>query len=108
MQAVQMIDNQFFEHLHTEQEPMTLRRDGQQAHWADEAVHRAAYDSGPTLYALCGLARGVTPWQRARILFQLLERSRNEMSASDRKLLERMTVLLLVSMHPDTALTVFL
>src|SRR5579871_2711881 len=108
MQPAQRGDNSFWQHLRAEQEPMTLRRDGQPVHWSDEALHRAAYAADPTLSALYSLAQGVTAWQRARILYQLLERSRHGMSEGDRKLLDRVGVLLLVSLNPDTVLTVFL
>ena len=98
----------FLEHLRTTKEPFILRRDAAPPQWSDQALHRSNYDQNPELYALLAVADTVQPWQRVRILFQLLERSRKGMSNEVRCTLERITDLLLAVLHPDQVLTVFL
>jgi hypothetical protein len=98
----------FLQHLRTENKPFILRRDIAPPEWSDEALHRSNYDQNPELYALLGVAKTVQPWQRVRILFQLLQRSRASISNEIRCTLERVTDLLLAVLHPDQVLTVFL
>ncbi|HAA27871.1 MAG TPA: hypothetical protein DCE56_09660 [Cyanobacteria bacterium UBA8553] len=98
----------FLQHLRTENQPFILRRDGSPPQWSDEALHRYNYDQNPELYALLAVAQTVQPWQRVRILFQLLQRSRKGMSNEIRCTLERVTDLLVAVLHPDQVLTVFL
>ena len=98
----------FLQHLRTTNEPFILRRDAAPPQWSDEALHRSNYDQNPELYALLAVADKVQPWQRVRILFQLLQRSRKGMSNEIRCTLERVTDLLLTVLHPDQVLTVFL
>jgi hypothetical protein len=98
----------FVQHLLTCQEPFSVRRDGAPPRWNDEALHRAAWDADPELYALFAVLERVTQGQRARLLFQLLERSQEGFPAEVRRTLERCTNLLLaVSPAPDV-LQVFL
>jgi hypothetical protein len=96
----------FLQHLRTNKEPLILRRDGAPPQWSDEALHRSNYDQNPELYALFAVMPTVQPWQRVRILFQLLQRSRKGMSNEVRGILERVTNLLLAVLHPDQVLTV--
>lgn len=108
-----MEDNQptlsiFLQHLRTENKPFILRRDIAAPQWSDEVLHRYNYDQNPELYALLGVAEIVQPWQRVRILFQLLQRSRAIFSNETRCIFERVTDLLLAILHPDQVLTVFL
>lgn len=98
----------FLQHLRTENQPFILRRNAAPPQWHDEALHRSNYDQNPELYALLAVAETVQPWQRVRMLFQLLQRSRKGMSNEVRCTLERVTDLLLAVLHPDQVLTVFL
>ncbi|MFC0041865.1 hypothetical protein [Actinomadura rayongensis] len=61
-------------HLQTHDRPLTLPRGGV-PRWDDAALHAAARAAAPEPYALLGLAPGVLPWQRARVLLQLLTAS---------------------------------
>lgn len=97
----------FLQHLSTENKPFILRRDIAPPQWSDEVLHRYNYDQNPELYALLGVAE-IQPWQRVRILFQLLQRSRATISHEIRCTLERVTDFLLAVLHPDQVLTVFL
>jgi len=98
----------FLQHLRTTNEPFILRRDAAPPQWSDEALHRSNYDQNPELYALLAVADKVQPWQRVRILFQLLQRSRKGISNDARCTFERVTDWLLAVLHPDQVLTVFL
>jgi hypothetical protein len=98
----------FLQHLRTENQPFILRRDIAPPQWNDEVLHRYNYDQNPELYALLSVGESIQPWQRVRILFQLLQRSRATISNKIRCTLERVTDLLLAVLHPDQVLTVFL
>lgn len=98
----------FLQHLRTHNEPLILRCNGLSPEWSDEALHREAYEQNPELYALLAVVETVTPWQRVRILFQLLQRSRKGMAQEMRQTLERVTDLLVTILHPDQVLLVFL
>lgn len=98
----------FLQHLSTENKPFILRRDIAPPEWSDEVLHRYNYDQNPELYALLGVLETIQPWQRVRILFQLLQRSRATISNEVRCTFERVTDLLLAVLHPDQVLTVFL
>lgn len=98
----------FLQHLLTENQPFILRRDIAPPQWSDEVLHRYNYDQNPELYALLGVGETIQHWQRVRILFQLLQRSRAAISNEIRCTLERVTDLLLAVLHPDQVLTVFL
>lgn len=99
---------QFLDHLTTALAPLIVRRGGSGPEWDDAPLHAAMYDQEPALYALLGVSAGVTADQRARVLYQLLARSRAETPAETRRTLERITSVLLAALHPDTVLTVFL
>ncbi len=98
----------FLQHLRTTNEPFILRRDAAPPQWNDELLHRSNYDQNPELYALLAVVETIQPWQRVRILFQLLQRSRKGMSIDIRCTLERTANLLLAVLHPDQVLRVFL
>src|ERR671932_815209 len=98
----------FHQHMHAENKPFSLRRDAAPPQWNDEALHRSNYDQNAELYALLAVAETIQPWQRVRMLFQLLQRSRKGMSNEVRCTLERVTDLLLAVLHPDQVLTVSL
>ncbi len=107
MEHNQPTPTNFLQHLRTENKPFILRRDIAPPQWNDEVLHRYNYDQNPELYALLGVAE-IQPWQRVRILFQLLQRSRATISNETRCTFERVTDLLLAVLHPDQVLTVFL
>lgn len=71
-------------------------------------LHQSAYQQYPELYALFSLADAVQPWQRVRILFQLLQASRCGIAPEVRRTLSRVTDFLLKSLPADHILTVFL
>jgi predicted RNA-binding protein YlxR (DUF448 family) len=98
----------FLQHLRTTNEPFILRRDVAPPQWSDETLHQSNYDQNPELYALMAVMETIQPWQRVRILFQLLQRSRKGISNEVRCTLERITNLLLAVLHPEQVLTVFL
>jgi hypothetical protein len=96
------------EHLRGERAEFVLRRGAAGPDWQDEAVHAAAYAADPGLYALCGLAEGVQPGQRARVLFQVLRASRAGRTQDVRRTLERAGAVLLRGLPADDVLQVFL
>lgn len=96
------------EYLQSEKEPLVLKQNGTPPVWSDEHWHRSIFESDPELYALLALAPGVEPWQRVRILFQLLKSSLAGLTPEVRKTLNRVIAVLLVSLHPHQVLTVFL
>ncbi|PSB03864.1 VWA domain-containing protein [Merismopedia glauca] len=98
----------FIEHLRSHNEPFQLKRNGQPPQWSDEALHREVYDYNPQLYALLGLVSSVQPYQRDRILFQLLQRSRLGLNLEVRSLLTTATNIILSLTHPDRVLRIFL
>jgi hypothetical protein len=77
-------------------------------HWHDEPLHRAAFGSDPALYILCAFARGIHPWQQARILYLLLTESRRILSPSLCAHCERIVLFLLATLPTDLVLSVFL
>ncbi|MEB3828239.1 VWA domain-containing protein [Phormidium sp. CCY1219] len=108
MDASQYTFGGFLDHLRRDRLPLQLRRNGQPAQWADEALHQWAYQGNPELYALLGVASGVQPEQRLRILYQLLRVSRAGMAKELRRQLDRPIAVLLRILPPDSVLTVFL
>jgi hypothetical protein len=98
----------FLQHLGRVAEPFVLRRADREPRWADEPVHDAAFRRDPELYALSAVAPGVGPEQQARILFQLLRRSRAGYSEEVRQTQERVTACVLSALPPAQVLTVFL
>ncbi|RFS82323.1 VWA domain-containing protein [Actinomadura spongiicola] len=64
----------FLAHLQTHDTPLTLPRGGA-LRWDDADLHRAVHARDAEEYALLGLAPGARPWQRARVLLQILAAS---------------------------------
>jgi len=100
--------SRFYQHLLTRDSPFMLRRNGAPPQWSDAMLHQSAYQQYPELYALFSLADAVQPWQRVRILFQLLQASRCGIAPEVRRTLSRVTDFLLKSLPADHILTVFL
>lgn len=98
----------FLEHLRSETAPFVLHRNGQPPQWKDAALHQSIYSENPEFYALLALMGNATSAQRMRMLFQLLQPSRNGMSASVRQTIERVTDVLMTVLPPDSVLKVFL
>jgi hypothetical protein len=94
-------------HLQSHTAALRLPRVGPLA-WDDAALHAAAYAHDPALYALLALAPGVQPWQRARVLLQILQASRAEVHDETRVVLERVTHVLVIGLPPDHTLTALL
>ena len=96
------------QHLRTNNTPFMLRRNLAPPEWDDARLHQSAYKQNPELYGLLTVIETVQPWQKVRMLFQLLRSSRAGMSKDSRSLLERVTNFLLAILHPDQVLRVFL
>ncbi|MFB2974415.1 VWA domain-containing protein [Aerosakkonema sp. BLCC-F183] len=107
MDAINQTVGGILQHLRSHNEPFVLHK-GKQPQWNDEALHSSAYQNNAELYALMGVAKGVLPQGRDRILFQVLRTSRIGMTPEIRHTLDRITNLLLSVLHPDKVLTVFL
>jgi hypothetical protein len=93
-------------HLQTADEPLLVRRSGALV-WADEERHAAQYAADPSGYALLALLPGVRPWQRTRILVQILGASWDGHSPEVRATLGRVARVLVVGLpatHVATAL----
>jgi hypothetical protein len=78
----------FLEHLRVHKEPLILRHNGTPPQWSDESLHREIYDRTPELYALSSVIQTVQTSQRDRMLFQLLQRSRQGLHPDVRCTLE--------------------
>lgn len=100
--------SKFLNHLRSHDEAFILRHNGAPPEWSDEALHQSAYEQNPELYALLAVAEAVQPWQRVRILFQILRASRAGMATEIRSTLDRVTYFLTTILHPDRVLAVFL
>jgi hypothetical protein len=98
----------FLEHLRVHKEPLILRHNGTLPQWGDESLHREIYDRTPELYALSSVIQTVQTSQRDRMLFQLLQRSRQGLHPDVRCTLDSVINFLLTILHPDKVLTVFL
>ncbi|HAZ48785.1 MAG TPA: hypothetical protein DDW76_09695 [Cyanobacteria bacterium UBA11369] len=107
MEATNQTVGTILQHLRSHREPFVLHK-GTLPLWSDESRHQRAYAQNPELYALMGVAKGVLPQGRSRILFQLLRTSRQGMAKDARQILESITNFLLSILHPDRILTVFL
>jgi hypothetical protein len=94
-------------HLETADEPLRVRRDGT-LRWADEERHARAYAHDPERYALLALLPGVRPWQRARILLQILGSSWTHLDAGARDTLSRVVAVLVPGLPATHGLTVLL
>jgi hypothetical protein len=94
-------------HLETHTGALTLPRGGTLC-WDDADIHRAAYTADPEGYALLGLAPGVLPWQRARVLLQILAASQAGLDEAARTTLARVSHVLTLALPPAAVITVLL
>ncbi|KAB2349155.1 VWA domain-containing protein [Actinomadura rudentiformis] len=94
-------------HLETHAGALALPRGGTLC-WDDADFHRAAYTDDPEGYALLGLAPGVLPWQRARVLLQLLAASQAGLDDATRGTLARVARVLTLALPPAAVITVML
>lgn len=94
-------------HLETHGDALTLPRGGTLC-WDDADLHRAAYTDDPEGYALLALAPGVRPWQRARVLLQVLAASQAGLDDTTRATLARVTRVLTLALPPAHVITVLL
>ncbi|GAB4196972.1 MAG: hypothetical protein OHK0022_14900 [Roseiflexaceae bacterium] len=94
-------------HMQADGHALRLPRGGEPV-WADRELHEAGYAHDPALYALLALAPEVKPWQRARVLLQILCASRAGLADEARTVLERVTNALLFGLPPEQVLTVLL
>lgn len=74
----------------------------------DAPMHSAMFEHNPRLYALMSLHETTTTGQRARVLFEILRRSWSQLETEPRRILERVSDLLMALLPPDVVLTVFL
>ncbi|MFD0690055.1 VWA domain-containing protein [Actinomadura fibrosa] len=94
-------------HLETHDTALTLPRGGTLC-WDDADLHRAAHAADPEGYALLGLAPGVRPWQRARVLMQVLAASQAGLDDATRAVLARVAHVLTLALPPAHVITVLL
>ncbi|HNB70229.1 MAG TPA: VWA domain-containing protein [Acidobacteriota bacterium] len=97
----------FLNHLRTQTTPLALHRKKPLA-WDDEELHHSTFDRDPEGYALAALAQGVTGWQQARILMEILRRSWVGIPDDSQKTLAQVAALLTALLEPEQTLTVFL
>ncbi len=98
----------FLQHLRSERAPFVVVRSQAAPKVRDAEQHDAAFQHGPELYALCGVADKVQPGQRERILFALLARSWAGLAPETRHEMRRVVRGLLAALEPERVLTVFL
>ncbi|WP_243713451.1 hypothetical protein, partial [Actinomadura sp. 6K520] len=94
-------------HLQNHDTPLTLPRGGT-LRWDDADLHRAAHTLDPEGYALAGLAPGVRPWQRARVLLQILAASQAGLDEQARAMPARVARVLTLGLPPAHVITVLL
>ncbi|GGQ31462.1 hypothetical protein BKA00_001786 [Actinomadura coerulea] len=94
-------------HLHHHDTALTLPR-GAHLRWDDADLHRAAHTGDPEGYALLGLAPGVRPWQRARVLLQILAASQAGLDDGARAVQARVARVLTLGLPPAHVITVLL
>ncbi|MFI0352013.1 hypothetical protein [Actinomadura sp. 9N407] len=94
-------------HLEAGTGPLALPRGGTLC-WDDADLHRAAYTDDPEGYALLGLAPGVAPWQRARVLLQVLAASQAGLDDATRATLAATARALTLALPPGHVVTVLL
>jgi hypothetical protein len=98
----------FLEHLQVQREALIIKNNTQPPIWGDETLHDEVYNHNFALYALLSLVETTQPSQRLHILFQILQTSRSRMHDDIRNILERITKLLLTTLHPEDVIKVFL
>ncbi|MFD0534330.1 hypothetical protein ACFQY7_11695 [Actinomadura luteofluorescens] len=94
-------------HLHHHDTALSLPR-GACLRWDDADLHRAAHTGDPEGYALLGLAPGVRPWQRARVLLQILAASQAGLDDRARAVQARVARVLTLGLPPAHVITVLL
>lgn len=94
-------------HLEHHGTALTLPR-GAAPHWDDADLHRAAHAADPEGYALLGLAPAAAPWQRARVLLQVLAASQAGLDGAARAVQARAARVLSLGLPPAHALTALL
>lgn len=95
------------DHLEHHGTALTLPR-GAAPHWDDADLHRAAHAADPERYALLGLAPAAAPWQRARVLLQVLAASQAGLDGAARAVQARAARVLSLGLPPAHALTALL
>ncbi|MCP9947570.1 hypothetical protein [Actinomadura madurae] len=94
-------------HLQHHDTALTLPR-GSAPRWDDADLHRAAHTDDAEGYALLGLAPGVRPWQRARVLLQILAASQAGLGDRARAVQARTARVLTLGLPPGHVITVLL
>ncbi|MEV0665997.1 hypothetical protein ACIBI3_36285 [Actinomadura luteofluorescens] len=94
-------------HLHHHDTALSLPR-GACLRWDDADLHRAAHTGDPEGYALLGVAPGVRPWQRARVLLQILAASQAGLDDHARAVQARVARVLTLGLPPAHVITVLL
>nr|SBO93807.1 hypothetical protein BN4615_P3321 [Nonomuraea gerenzanensis] len=87
--------------------PLELSRGGEPG-WGDAELHRSARLSDPKGYALLALVPGVLPWQRARVLLEILAASQDGLGEATRATLAKVTRALMFGLPPAYALRALL
>jgi hypothetical protein len=100
--------NTFVEHLRSGAKAFRVLRGESGPRWDDADRHQAAWERDPELYALSAVADRVQPAQRARVLFQVLDRSWVGLSEQTRRTLERVAAWLAAFLPADDVVAVFL
>ncbi len=98
----------FIDHLRSGAKPFRILRAESGPRWEDADRHQAAWERDPELYALSAVADRVQPAQRARVLFQVLDRSWTGLAEPTRRTLERVAAWLAAVLPADDAVAVFL
>ncbi|MGI5201496.1 hypothetical protein ACQEU6_07940 [Spirillospora sp. CA-108201] len=96
-----------FAHLHHHDTALSLPR-GACLRWDDADLHRAAHAGDPEGYALLGLTPGARPWQRARVLLQILAASQAGLDDRARTVQARVARVLTLGLPPAHVITVLL
>ncbi|TDD63542.1 VWA domain-containing protein [Actinomadura darangshiensis] len=94
-------------HLEHHDTALTLPR-GAALRWDDAGLHRAAHTEDAEGYALLGLAPGVRPWQRARVLLQILAASQAGLDDRTRAVQARVARVLTLGLPPGHVITALL
>ncbi|MFE9099572.1 hypothetical protein [Actinomadura geliboluensis] len=94
-------------HLRRHGAPLTLPP-GAALRWDDAELHRAAHARDAERYALLGLAPGAAPWQRARVLLQVLAASQAGLGDGARAVQARAARILCLGLPPAHVVTVLL
>ncbi|QKW36190.1 hypothetical protein HUT06_20910 [Actinomadura sp. NAK00032] len=94
-------------HLRRHGAPLTLPP-GAPLRWDDAQLHRAAHARDAERYALLALVPGAAPWQRARVLLQVLAASQAGLGDGARAVQARAARVLSLGLPPAHVVTVLL